>query len=175
MSPTVRQEVAMPAVKKHRGPKQQRSSRSDGEVTRARIIDIAGRLFAQNGYGETTSKEISEQADINMAAINYHFGSRENLYLAVLEEADRRLVDLDSSPTSTTSATPRKSWHASSAPSSRDRHPPRMAGQLWVARCWRLRLLPVMMQRQCCRSSASSTHRQRDHRHSRRDPICCKA
>ena len=37
----------MPAVKKHRDPKQQRSSRSDGEVTRARIIDIAGRLFAR--------------------------------------------------------------------------------------------------------------------------------
>lgn len=62
-----------------------RSNREDGDITKARIIDAAGQLCADNGYPEVTSKEICEAAGTNLAAVNYHFGSREGLYCAVLK------------------------------------------------------------------------------------------
>lgn len=75
--------------------KSTRGPRTDGEATRARIIEAAGMLFAEHGYADTTSKAICEQAQTNIAAVNYHFGSRDGLYLAVLEEVHKRLVNLD--------------------------------------------------------------------------------
>ncbi len=59
-----------------------RPMRGDGEQTRARIIETAGHLMAENGFAQTTSKSICEAAQVNMAAINYYFGSREGLYIA---------------------------------------------------------------------------------------------
>jgi TetR/AcrR family transcriptional regulator, regulator of cefoperazone and chloramphenicol sensitivity len=72
-----------------------RPRRSDGQVTQIRILETAGRVFAERGYGQTTSKEICKRAKTNQAAVNYHFGSREGLYEAVLIEAHRQVVDLD--------------------------------------------------------------------------------
>jgi AcrR family transcriptional regulator len=71
-----------------------RASRTDGEATRARILESAGGLFAAGGYAETTSKAIAARAGVDVASINYHFGSRAGLYQAVLAEAHRRLVDV---------------------------------------------------------------------------------
>lgn len=71
------------------------SRRCDGAETRNRIIECAGRLIAKQGYARTTSKSICEAAKVNMAAVNYHFGSREGLYLAVLTEAHRYLLSLE--------------------------------------------------------------------------------
>ncbi|MFT3815961.1 MAG: CerR family C-terminal domain-containing protein [Acidovorax sp.] len=70
-----------------------RSPRTDGEATRARILEVAGERFAADGFAETTSKAIAAQAGVDLASINYHFGSRSGLYQAVLLEAHRRLVD----------------------------------------------------------------------------------
>ncbi len=60
--------------------------RGDGAETRARIIECAGRLIAENGFARTTSKNICALARVNLAAVNYHFGSREGLYYAVISE-----------------------------------------------------------------------------------------
>jgi len=73
----------------------QRGSRADGEETRTRIVETAGRLFAECGYANTTSKSVCEHANVNMAAINYHFGSRDGLYLAVLHEVHRHMMGLE--------------------------------------------------------------------------------
>ena len=70
-----------------------RPMRGDGEQTRARIIETAGHLMAENGFAQTTSKSICEAAQVNMAAINYYFGSREGLYIAVLEDVHDRLLN----------------------------------------------------------------------------------
>lgn len=70
-----------------------RAPREDGEATRARIIDTAGRLFAEKGYAETTNKEISEVSDTNVTGINYHFGSREGLYEAVVREVSEYMLN----------------------------------------------------------------------------------
>jgi len=72
-----------------------RSVRSDGAETRLQILQVAGRLFAEKGFERTTSREICSAAGTNLAAVNYHFGSRNGLYEAVLVEAHGQIVGLD--------------------------------------------------------------------------------
>ncbi len=71
-----------------------RELRSDGEATRTRILEAAGELFAASGYAETTNKAIAARAQVDLASINYHFGSRSGLYQAVLAEAHGRLLGI---------------------------------------------------------------------------------
>ena len=66
-----------------------RGTRADGELTRARILETAGQLFAAHGFAGTPSKTIAAQAEVDLASINYHFGSRHGLYQATLAEAHR--------------------------------------------------------------------------------------
>lgn len=73
-----------------------RATRQDGDQTRAQLLDVAGRLFAERGYLGTSSKDICLAAGVNMAAVNYHFGSRDGLYGAVLVEAHRQVVSEES-------------------------------------------------------------------------------
>lgn len=74
--------------------KHPRAPRADGEATRSRILEAAGELFAAHGYAETTSKAIAAHAEVDLASINYHYGSRNGLYQTVLAEAHRRLISL---------------------------------------------------------------------------------
>lgn len=69
-----------------------RLPRADGDNTRQQILETAGQLFADLGYDRTTSKLICERCGCNLAAVNYHFGSRDDLYSAVLIESHRRLI-----------------------------------------------------------------------------------
>lgn len=48
--------------------------------TRDRILKTAGVIFAEHGYERATIREISSQANVNLASINYHFGDKERLY-----------------------------------------------------------------------------------------------
>lgn len=72
-----------------------RRARTDGDMTRARILEAAGQIFAERGYHDSTSKAICARAGTNIAAVNYHFGSRDGLYLAVMSEVMRHLLSLD--------------------------------------------------------------------------------
>ncbi|WP_353474706.1 CerR family C-terminal domain-containing protein [Salipiger sp. H15] len=72
-----------------------RPMRTDGEATRARILEAAGELFAEGGFAETTNKAIASRADVDHASINYHFGSRSGLYREVLVEAHRRMISVE--------------------------------------------------------------------------------
>src|SRR5579884_3016269 len=56
---------------------------SDGD-TRARLLAAAGELFAERGYAGTKMRDIAARARVNVAAGNYHYGSKKALYLAVL-------------------------------------------------------------------------------------------
>lgn len=71
------------------------ATRADGDETSARILDAAGPLFAATGYAETQSKAIAAAAGVDLASINYHFGNRNGLYQAVLADAHRRLIRLE--------------------------------------------------------------------------------
>ena len=54
--------------------------------TRERILDQAERLFATKGFEAVSVREITGAAESNLAAINYHFGNKMNLYLEVFRE-----------------------------------------------------------------------------------------
>lgn len=71
-----------------------RTQRTDGEATRLRLLEAAGELFARDGHAATTGKAVAAQAQADLASINYHFGSRNGLYQAVLVEAHRRMITL---------------------------------------------------------------------------------
>ena len=55
--------------------------------TKLAIILAAGELFAEHGLEGTSIRPIAQKAGVNIAAINYHFGSKENLYTEVLKYA----------------------------------------------------------------------------------------
>jgi len=60
--------------------------------TRERILTAAARLFAERGFEGATLREITEAAQANLAAVNYHFGSKDELIRSVLEAALRPIV-----------------------------------------------------------------------------------
>jgi AcrR family transcriptional regulator len=53
--------------------------------TRERILDSAEQLFAERGIGETSLRALTQHAGVNLAAVHYHFGSKEGLLDAVVE------------------------------------------------------------------------------------------
>ncbi|MCL1633594.1 TetR family transcriptional regulator [Luteimonas sp. SX5] len=57
--------------------------------TKDRILGAAESLFAQQGFAGTSLREVTSRADVNIAAVNYHFGSKENL----INEVFRRRLD----------------------------------------------------------------------------------
>src|SRR5258705_13594878 len=65
------------------------------KATREKIIKAASRAFARDGYDGASIRSIVARADVNQAAINYHFGSKEGLYRAVLHMALKALLEAD--------------------------------------------------------------------------------
>jgi AcrR family transcriptional regulator len=57
--------------------------------TRLQLLEAAGEVFAEVGFREATVREICRRAGANIAAINYHFGDKETLYLEVLRYAQK--------------------------------------------------------------------------------------
>ena len=51
--------------------------------TVTRILDSAEQLFAEKGFAETSLRMITTRAKVNLAAVNYHFGSKKDLIQAV--------------------------------------------------------------------------------------------
>jgi AcrR family transcriptional regulator len=51
--------------------------------TAERIIDAAEALFSEKGFAETSLRNITTKANVNLAAVNYHFGSKKSLIQAV--------------------------------------------------------------------------------------------
>src|SRR5262245_57037714 len=53
--------------------------------TRQQLLDVAAEVFAEVGFRNATVREICQRAGANIAAVNYYFGDKEKLYVAVLE------------------------------------------------------------------------------------------
>jgi AcrR family transcriptional regulator len=55
-------------------------------LTRERLLEAAARVYAQRGFGGATLDEVAAEAGLTKGAVYSHFGSKENLLLALLEE-----------------------------------------------------------------------------------------
>jgi AcrR family transcriptional regulator len=61
--------------------------------TEQKIKDVARIIFTKKGFLATTIRDIATEADINVASINYHFGSKENLFAFIMDETIKNLFD----------------------------------------------------------------------------------
>ena len=84
--------------------KKEKPRKRDAEATRSRILLAAKKEFAKNGLGGARVDEIADRAQANKRMIYHYFGSKEDLFQAVLEtayldiRAAERRLDLDSLP-----------------------------------------------------------------------------
>lgn len=60
--------------------------------TKSRILAAAFRRLSQEGYAALSVREIAKDAGVNHALINYHFGTKDQLVIEVLDAANRRLL-----------------------------------------------------------------------------------
>src|SRR3954453_22954021 len=52
--------------------------------TKTRILDAAESFFMEHGFEATSMRQLTTAAGVNLAAVNYHFGTKEELFQAVL-------------------------------------------------------------------------------------------
>jgi AcrR family transcriptional regulator len=68
----------------------------NADKTRADILEVATREFSMKGLSGARIDEIAARTRTSKRAIYYHFGGKEGLYIAVLEEAYRRIRSIES-------------------------------------------------------------------------------
>ena len=61
--------------------------------TKAKILQAAFRRLAREGYAALSMREMAKDAGVNHALINYHFRTKDQLVIAVLDEANRQLLE----------------------------------------------------------------------------------
>jgi AcrR family transcriptional regulator len=61
--------------------------------TRRQLLEAAGEVFAEVGFRNATVREICRRGNANIAAVNYHFGDKERLYLEVLRYSSARALE----------------------------------------------------------------------------------
>ena len=59
------------------------------DPTKTRLLEAAGEEFAEKGFQAARIRDICNRAEANVAAVNYHFGDKEQLYIAAVLEAHR--------------------------------------------------------------------------------------
>jgi TetR/AcrR family transcriptional repressor of nem operon len=64
-----------------------------GAATRAFLLQAAAEVFAERGYTETTMSELISRSGLTKGAFYFHFSSKEQLALAVIDEKQRQWVD----------------------------------------------------------------------------------
>jgi AcrR family transcriptional regulator len=79
--------------------------------TRRRLIHAAGEIFAEHGFHKATVRQITDHAKVNVAAINYHFRDKAELYASVLRECHCAARDMGG-PLVPEGATPEERLHS---------------------------------------------------------------
>lgn len=70
-----------------------RAPRKRGDDTRAKIIDETVRCVVKEGFAAATAKHVAERAGVTWGVIQYHFGDRNGMLMAVVDDGVRRLLD----------------------------------------------------------------------------------
>lgn len=63
----------------------------DAKDARVRLLDAAELLFADRGFADTSIRQLTAKAACNLAAVNYHFGSKDELYCELFRRRFRRM------------------------------------------------------------------------------------
>ncbi len=79
--------MASSTVKPHRRSLEQAHNAALSDGTRNKLLDSAGKVFADFGYHGATVREICARAGVNVALVNYHFGDKLELYTEVLRHS----------------------------------------------------------------------------------------
>lgn len=69
-------------------------ARTASEQTRTRLLDAAREAFSQHGFQGATVRDICRRAEANVAAVNYHFGSKDGLLAEALNFASLKTMQL---------------------------------------------------------------------------------
>jgi TetR/AcrR family transcriptional regulator, regulator of cefoperazone and chloramphenicol sensitivity len=77
------------AITRKSAPRPARAKHRAADLTRDKLIEAAGRVFAERGYRAATIREICRSAGANVAAVNYTFGDKMGLYTEVLRHSVR--------------------------------------------------------------------------------------
>ncbi|MBN2447926.1 MAG: TetR/AcrR family transcriptional regulator [Phycisphaerae bacterium] len=76
------------------------------DETKTRVIEAAGKMFADKGFRDATVRDICDAAGVGLASVNYHFGDKQRLYVHVVQHAyeclqnshSQRLADVPEMP-----------------------------------------------------------------------------
>ncbi|MDJ0725288.1 MAG: TetR/AcrR family transcriptional regulator [Prochloraceae cyanobacterium] len=60
--------------------------------TKEQILNVAEELFAEQGFAGTSLRQVIKQAGVNLSAVHYHFGSKEELFRAVVAKTAQPIV-----------------------------------------------------------------------------------
>jgi TetR/AcrR family transcriptional regulator, regulator of cefoperazone and chloramphenicol sensitivity len=89
--------MSIVAGRKPRGPvsptRRTNAPRKRGDDTRAKIIDETVRCIVEEGFAAATAKHVAERAGVTWGVIQYHFGDRNGLLMAVVDEGVAKLLE----------------------------------------------------------------------------------
>ena len=81
---------------RHRGADRMRSGKMregpPGALTRERILDAAKEMFARRGVEAVSLRELTIKAGVNLAAVHYHFGSKEGVLAELFARSSKAIV-----------------------------------------------------------------------------------
>lgn len=63
---------------------------AEEQGTKERILQVATELFSKFGFAGTSVRDIAQKSGVNLSAVNYHFGSKHNLYWSTVCEAHKK-------------------------------------------------------------------------------------
>jgi TetR/AcrR family acrAB operon transcriptional repressor len=71
-----------------------RRTKEEAEITRQNLLATALQVFSRQGYAETRLEDIAAEAKVTRGAIYHHFGSKADLYNAMVTESSGRALDV---------------------------------------------------------------------------------
>jgi AcrR family transcriptional regulator len=75
---------------------EQKEVHGSADSVRHRLLDAAEKLFCEKGFEATSVRDLTSEADCNVAAVNYYFGGKDKLYLEMFNRQMQAIVELQS-------------------------------------------------------------------------------